>query len=590
MLYNNYIPSISIISGIVNRGDAISETIVADIEAIDRISHAQRRNFDLKIFCFESNHPDTRIRVVDDWREVINDPHFLKSDLYYFHFGIFSEIHHAMHFARRNAVSVVYFHNVTQPQFCPPSAQLLIHKSYRQIENFLTADSIFSASHFSAKQLKSYGMGLDVVVIPLFGPNATSKPASNKSGNDRNESFRMMYCGRFAQSKGLDHLFEALTLASSKIAGHLELVLAGSVQFSDSTYMSKLKMYMDNLPDNISARFVTNSTNEEICALYTKVNILVLPSLHEGFGMPVAEALIARTPVICSDAGALPEVSAGFGCIYQAGNIQALSEAIVNVYSADRAGNVLCERGEMSYEDWCGLLENHAYSLTREAYIERIKQQFEHLLNPRLGWRDSARKGASFLPPAVGHSTPPDQLDCAVIGSMIAGDFEDKLRRLPLALRSLLRFVFDHDQSDDDIKYWECEWKKRGAAGLISHLSNSREVRSQSVRLQASVFLRHSIEQSGAKFEQAEKDQLNIMVPPIPVELELLAQDSRLSIVDFIYSIYKLVLKRDPDSVGIAHYVKKLRDENFDRLWLVNEIMNSAEAKSLREKTNMPSQ
>ena len=48
---------------------------------------------------------------------------------------------------------------------------------------------------------------------------------------------------------------------------------------------------------------------EEMTALYTTVSLLLFPSLYEGFGLPVLEARLCGTPVVCSNAGALPEVA-----------------------------------------------------------------------------------------------------------------------------------------------------------------------------------------------------------------------------------------------------------------------------------------
>ena len=53
---------------------------------------------------------------------------------------------------------------------------------------------------------------------------------------------------------------------------------------------------------------------EEMAALYTTASVLLFPSLYEGFGLPVLEAQMCGTPVVCSDAGSLPEV-AGAGTL-----------------------------------------------------------------------------------------------------------------------------------------------------------------------------------------------------------------------------------------------------------------------------------
>jgi glycosyltransferase involved in cell wall biosynthesis len=71
-------------------------------------------------------------------------------------------------------------------------------------------------------------------------------------------------------------------------------------------------------------------------ALYEGARLLVLPSFHEGFGLPVLEAMAFGVPVITSDRGALPEVAGGAGVTVKADDAAGLAAAIAAVL-ADRA-------------------------------------------------------------------------------------------------------------------------------------------------------------------------------------------------------------------------------------------------------------
>ena len=68
----------------------------------------------------------------------------------------------------------------------------------------------------------------------------------------------------------------------------------------------------------------------ELAAWYRRAQIVVSPSLYEGFGLPAAEANASGAPVIATDAGALPEVIADgeTGVIVPAADAQALADAI----------------------------------------------------------------------------------------------------------------------------------------------------------------------------------------------------------------------------------------------------------------------
>jgi len=65
-------------------------------------------------------------------------------------------------------------------------------------------------------------------------------------------------------------------------------------------------------------------TDEELLALYRRAAVLVLPSLYEGFGFPLAEAMACGTPCIASDDPALLEVSGGAALHFPRGDAAAL--------------------------------------------------------------------------------------------------------------------------------------------------------------------------------------------------------------------------------------------------------------------------
>lgn len=75
-------------------------------------------------------------------------------------------------------------------------------------------------------------------------------------------------------------------------------------------------------------RSVFLKDSNELPLLYGMVDCLLFPSLYEGFGMPVAEALACGTPVVTSNRGALPEVVGTIGEIRDAGDVNSLSDAV----------------------------------------------------------------------------------------------------------------------------------------------------------------------------------------------------------------------------------------------------------------------
>lgn len=85
----------------------------------------------------------------------------------------------------------------------------------------------------------------------------------------------------------------------------------------------------------------------DLAALYAGARALVMPSLHEGFGFPVIEAMGCGCPVIAGRAGSLPEVTGDAGLVVDPGDIRAIAAAMVRVDDDESLREELRERGRV---------------------------------------------------------------------------------------------------------------------------------------------------------------------------------------------------------------------------------------------------
>lgn len=567
MPVNNYTPRISIVTGVVNSHDAVSETVIADLEALDKLSRRYRRNLDIRVFCMESNHPDTRIRVLSDWRDALSDDHFATSDLFYFHFAIHNDIHNLMYRLRRDAKSVVFFHNVTPPQFCPPKDEKLIHSSYQQMRNFRTADLILTPSNFSAQQLSGYRLGKDVRIVPLFGANGPEDVAPT-SADPHEGPLRLLYCGRFVPSKGVETLLGALDQISGKLARPVELTLAGSRQFSDSQYLGRLQEAAAQLSGDVTTQFLFDLDSSAIKTLFAGADAFVLPSFHEGFGMPVAEALMAGTPVICSTAGALPEIAGGCALTVPPGDARALGKSLCAFVEEWGKGNVLSDHGVLKRAAWDERRAAHAKTLLRASYIDRIGAEFDALLQPTTSWSAEARQALRDAQLIASDQVLPDPIDSAVIGNLLGQRTLRAVEDGATAMRRVLSIAFSWVQSDQDVDYWLNLLPESGVNGVVRRLVNAPELRHSRARLQASVFFRaqlvaDDIDGMLAKKARKEKDDARDYAR---AKLNLLAQNVNLSDAEFLRDAVSLMGIVDTDDERVADLSEQLARGAISRI------------------------
>jgi glycosyltransferase involved in cell wall biosynthesis len=97
--------------------------------------------------------------------------------------------------------------------------------------------------------------------------------------------------------------------------------------------------------DTGNALVLGRLSDHELAAVLRRATVLAAPSLAEGFGLPVLEAMAAGVPVVHSDAPALVEVAGGAGVEVPRGDAKALAEALRSVISSPVRVTELAERG-----------------------------------------------------------------------------------------------------------------------------------------------------------------------------------------------------------------------------------------------------
>lgn len=169
------------------------------------------------------------------------------------------------------------------------------------------ADAVLTVSAFSASEIQRYVNPRGKVVVAHNGVDIIETRAAAPEG----------ITGRFILGgatslphKNLETLIKALRLLN-KGDTKVSLVLFGP----ESSYQKSLRRLAHELGLDGSVFFTGYVSNEELAGLYRSAEAFVFPSLYEGFGLPVVEAMAYGTPVICSRMASLPEI-AGDAALY----------------------------------------------------------------------------------------------------------------------------------------------------------------------------------------------------------------------------------------------------------------------------------
>jgi glycosyltransferase involved in cell wall biosynthesis len=167
----------------------------------------------------------------------------------------------------------------------------------------------------------------DVIVIPAaagtnYQPTSQAKTDHVLARHGINFPF-IVYVGSIEARKNLARLLEAyaqLRCWSQK----WKLVIVGARKWKfSSVFETVRRLALEPL-----VHFTGYIAEEDLAALYNGADLFVFPSIYEGFGLPVLEAMACGTPVITSNSSSLPEVAGDAAILVDPHDVEAIASAM----------------------------------------------------------------------------------------------------------------------------------------------------------------------------------------------------------------------------------------------------------------------
>jgi glycosyltransferase involved in cell wall biosynthesis len=189
--------------------------------------------------------------------------------------------------------------------------------------------------------IQSYGIPAEKVrvIYPGYDPSTYSANGCASSASP-GDSY-LLYVGNLLPHKNLLSLLDALAILRRR-CGWARLIIRGDGQ---PTYARAVRERVETLGLGDAVSFHGYAHEGALRDLYARAACLVLPSLREGFGLPVLEAMACGTPVITSSSSSLPEVGGDAALHVDPHDAIDLSDAMYRVLTdADLRGD-LRERG-----------------------------------------------------------------------------------------------------------------------------------------------------------------------------------------------------------------------------------------------------
>lgn len=165
-----------------------------------------------------------------------------------------------------------------------------------------TRESVVRALGYPADRIRVVPEGVDPA---LFRPRPVPPDFDARYGLDVRYRY-VLYVGSENPRKNLRFLLRAFARLYREMP-EVRLVRVGAVQYLPQARALEQEIRELGLEDAVLHFPVVS--DEDLVLFYNRADLFVFPSLYEGFGLPVLEAMACGTPVVCSDAASLPEVA-----------------------------------------------------------------------------------------------------------------------------------------------------------------------------------------------------------------------------------------------------------------------------------------
>ena len=239
-------------------------------------------------------------------------------DTVIFHYSIASEASNCF-LAGNDCRRIVRYHNITPEHFMhgfDDAVAQQLQDSRNQLQTIASqGDEIWAVSEFNATELRDLGFS-HVKAVPLFfHPTAIEiTPDPHTLSELGNGLTNILFVGRMAPNKCVEELLLAFGWYQKVLNKQSRLVLVGS-EWSCPRYFAMLRALANrlDLPNVCFEGFVSDAS---LSACYQTASLFVCPSRHEGYCLPLIEAMCHHVPVIARRNGGMPEAMGEAGILF----------------------------------------------------------------------------------------------------------------------------------------------------------------------------------------------------------------------------------------------------------------------------------
>ena len=269
------------------------------------------------------------------YKEDINEGWISEDDILFYHVAV--DVEPFIRYMKCKKIMV--FHNITDPN-------LMIGSGFEEIRvrcaaglyEIRTIDHLFDAaivfSDYSKRTLIESGWNADKIFnipIKVMLDRFSGKAAETVLERYSDGCTNILFTGRVAIHKRFEDIIKTFAAYKEKYNLNSRLLLVGST--SDKEYLQALLNLIRKLGIEDSVVFTGHVSFSEYLAFYKVANVFLCMSAHEGFCIPLVEAMYFGIPIVASSTTAIPDTLGGCGVLVDTRNPDTIAECINRLVS-----------------------------------------------------------------------------------------------------------------------------------------------------------------------------------------------------------------------------------------------------------------
>ncbi len=275
------------------------------------------------------------LTVDDDMRDEVRpfaDPDATSGDVTIFHFALPSPM--SMAFARLPRGRVLQYHNITPAHFFAPYDPGIFRIAAlgrQELASLAQAtDLALGDSEFNRRELVELGFGktgvMPIAIDTARITTAPPHPALDKMLRDGLTNF--LFVGRIVPNKRIEDIVRLAEQFKRYIDAHYRFIFVGRTDGVPRYYAAirALVQRFEMLPDRFL--FPGAVSDWELAAYYRTASVYISMSEHEGFCVPLLEAMAADVPVLAYASTAVPETLGGAGVLFEPKDMEYAAELL----------------------------------------------------------------------------------------------------------------------------------------------------------------------------------------------------------------------------------------------------------------------